>query len=53
MPSSLDLGAPDKANVRTIYQFIHPNVLKSCQLVMGMTVLEPEQHVEYDALPYA
>ncbi|RPJ37438.1 MAG: 5-dehydro-4-deoxy-D-glucuronate isomerase [Deltaproteobacteria bacterium] len=37
----LNLGTPDKANVRTIYQFIHPNVLKSCQLVMGMTILEP------------
>ena len=37
----LRLGAPEKANVRTIYQFIHPQVLKSCQLVMGMTVLEP------------
>jgi 4-deoxy-L-threo-5-hexosulose-uronate ketol-isomerase len=38
---SLHLGAPEKANVRTIYQFIHPKVLKSCQLVMGMTALEP------------
>jgi 4-deoxy-L-threo-5-hexosulose-uronate ketol-isomerase len=37
----VNLGTPDKANVRTIYQFIHPNVLKSCQLVMGLTVLEP------------
>jgi 4-deoxy-L-threo-5-hexosulose-uronate ketol-isomerase len=37
----LHLGAPEKANVRTIYQFIHPAVLKSCQLVMGMTVLAP------------
>ena len=36
----LRLGTPEKANVRTIYQFIHPQVLKSCQLVMGMTVLE-------------
>jgi len=36
----LDLGSPDKANVRTIYQFIHPKVLNSCQLVMGMTILE-------------
>ena len=36
----VNLGTPDKANVRTIYQFIHPNVLKSCQLVMGFTVLE-------------
>jgi 4-deoxy-L-threo-5-hexosulose-uronate ketol-isomerase len=38
---SLHLGTPDQANVRTIYQFIHPKVLNSCQLVMGMTVLEP------------
>jgi 4-deoxy-L-threo-5-hexosulose-uronate ketol-isomerase len=37
----LRLGTTEKANVRTIYQFIHPQVLKSCQLVMGMTVLEP------------
>lgn len=37
----LRLGVPEKANVRTIYQFIHPAVLKSCQLVMGFTVLEP------------
>jgi 4-deoxy-L-threo-5-hexosulose-uronate ketol-isomerase len=37
----LHLGTPDKANVRTIYQLIHPDVLKSCQLVMGFTVLEP------------
>jgi 4-deoxy-L-threo-5-hexosulose-uronate ketol-isomerase len=34
------LGTPDKANIRTIYQCIHPNVLNSCQLVMGFTVLE-------------
>jgi 4-deoxy-L-threo-5-hexosulose-uronate ketol-isomerase len=37
----LELGTSDKANVRTIYQFIHPSVLKSCQLVMGMTILQP------------
>ncbi len=37
----LDLGDPVKANVRTIYQFIHPKVLKSCQLVMGLTILAP------------
>jgi 4-deoxy-L-threo-5-hexosulose-uronate ketol-isomerase len=35
----LHLGEPEKANVRTIYQFIHPKVLQSCQLVMGMTIL--------------
>jgi 4-deoxy-L-threo-5-hexosulose-uronate ketol-isomerase len=38
---SLHLGVPEKANVRTIYQFIHPKVMSSCQLVMGMTILEP------------
>jgi 4-deoxy-L-threo-5-hexosulose-uronate ketol-isomerase len=37
----IHLGTPEKGNVRTIYQFIHPEVLKSCQLVMGFTVLEP------------
>lgn len=37
----LDLGDPLKANVRTIHQFIHPKVLKSCQLIMGLTMLAP------------
>jgi 4-deoxy-L-threo-5-hexosulose-uronate ketol-isomerase len=37
----VNLGSPEKSNVRTINQFIHPNVLKSCQLVMGMTELAP------------
>jgi 4-deoxy-L-threo-5-hexosulose-uronate ketol-isomerase len=35
------LGSPERANVRTINQFIHPAVMKSCQLVMGMTELAP------------
>jgi 4-deoxy-L-threo-5-hexosulose-uronate ketol-isomerase len=35
------LGSPETSNVRTINQFIHPTVLKSCQLVMGMTELAP------------
>lgn len=34
-------GAPETANQRVINQFIHPDVLKTCQLSMGMTVLEP------------
>jgi 4-deoxy-L-threo-5-hexosulose-uronate ketol-isomerase len=35
------LGSPESCNVRTIYQYVHPAVCESCQLVMGMTVLEP------------
>ena len=34
------LGDTATMNKRTIYQFIHPDVLESCQLSMGMTVLE-------------
>lgn len=37
----LVLGTQQEANQRTIYQYIHPDVLPSCQLVMGMTILEP------------
>ena len=31
------LGAPETANDRTIYQFVHPDVMESCQLAMGYT----------------
>lgn len=34
------LGSDAELNKRTIYQFVHPNVCKSCQLLMGMTILE-------------
>jgi 4-deoxy-L-threo-5-hexosulose-uronate ketol-isomerase len=35
------LGSMEAANQRTIYKLIHPDGAKSCQLVMGFTVLEP------------
>jgi 4-deoxy-L-threo-5-hexosulose-uronate ketol-isomerase len=37
----LHLGSLEKSNERTIYKYIHPEGVKSCQLVMGMTILEP------------
>lgn len=39
--SPIALGSQDNLNKRTIYQYVHPNVCESCQLVMGMTLLEP------------
>jgi 4-deoxy-L-threo-5-hexosulose-uronate ketol-isomerase len=35
------LGTPEAGNVRTIRQYVHPAVCESCQLVMGLTTLEP------------
>jgi 4-deoxy-L-threo-5-hexosulose-uronate ketol-isomerase len=35
------LGSPRESNVRALYKYIHPEGVPSCQLVMGMTVLEP------------
>jgi len=37
----IPLGTPGESNVRTIYKYIHPEGVKSCQLCMGMTILEP------------
>ncbi len=34
------VGASETSNKRVIHQFIHPDVVKTCQLCMGMTVLE-------------
>ena len=34
------MGNTEAANKRVIYQFIHPDVLKTCQLMMGLTSLE-------------
>lgn len=35
------LGSQEQGNKRAIYKYILPTGTKSCQLVMGMTVLEP------------
>jgi len=34
------MGAAETANARTIYQFIHPDVMETCQLVMGYTMFQ-------------
>ena len=36
----VELGAVETANQRTIYKYIHLDGIKSCQLVMGLTVLK-------------
>jgi 4-deoxy-L-threo-5-hexosulose-uronate ketol-isomerase len=38
--SPVDLGTVETANQRTIYKYIHLDGLRSCQLVMGLTVLK-------------
>lgn len=35
------LGSQENCNVRTIYKYLHPAVLPTCQLLMGMTELAP------------
>jgi len=35
------LGAVETSNKRVICQFIHPEVLETAQLLMGLTILEP------------
>lgn len=39
--NALHLGSVEDSNKRTIYQYIHEKGIKSCQLVMGFTELEP------------
>jgi 4-deoxy-L-threo-5-hexosulose-uronate ketol-isomerase len=38
----LHLGSDEQSNRRTIYKYIHPDGVTSCQLVMGLTILEPK-----------
>jgi 4-deoxy-L-threo-5-hexosulose-uronate ketol-isomerase len=37
----VELGSKDECNERTIFQFIHENGIKSCQLVLGFTEFQP------------
>ncbi len=39
--NAVPMGEGINVNKRVIYQYVHPEVCDSCQLVMGMTVLEP------------
>ncbi len=39
MANPIHLGTSEDSNSRTIYQYIHPKGIKSCQLVMGFTQL--------------
>ena len=39
--NQVHLGSAETSNKRTIYQYIHSNGVRSCQLVMGITTLEP------------
>jgi len=38
---AVQLGSRESANQRTLYKLIHPGGVRSCQLVMGFTVLAP------------
>lgn len=37
----VEMGTPEQCNERTICKYIHPDGVRSCQLVMGMTTLKP------------
>ena len=39
--TAIKLGSEEDANQREIFQYIHEGGIQSCQLVMGMTTLEP------------
>ncbi len=37
----VDIGAQEKCSKRTLYQYIHPEIAASSQLLMGLTVVYP------------
>ncbi|MBI1342260.1 MAG: 5-dehydro-4-deoxy-D-glucuronate isomerase [Terrimonas sp.] len=39
--SPVELGSEITANKRTVYKYIHLDGIKSCQLVMGLTMMSP------------
>lgn len=39
--ASVRLGTREESNERTIHKYFHPDGISTCQLVMGMTVLQP------------
>lgn len=39
--SPMHIGSKETANERTVYKYIHLEGIQSCQLVMGLTILEP------------
>ena len=41
MRKRIRTGSPEECNARTINQVIHPDVVRSCNLTMGFTCLEP------------
>ncbi|CAM3685576.1 5-dehydro-4-deoxy-D-glucuronate isomerase [Aquirufa aurantiipilula] len=38
---TVNIGSLENSNHRTIYKYIHHDGIQSCQLVMGLTILEP------------
>ncbi|CAM4306344.1 5-dehydro-4-deoxy-D-glucuronate isomerase [Cytophagaceae bacterium 50C-KIRBA] len=38
---TVNVGSLENSNHRTIYKYIHQDGIQSCQLVMGLTILEP------------